>query len=83
VKLEEKKLTPAPEADKRTLVRRATFDLTGLPPTPTEIDDFLQDKSANAFAKVVDRLLASLHYGERWGGTGWMWCGLRIRWIRG
>ena len=57
----------APAADKRTLIRRATFDLSGLPPTPEEIDAFLADESADAFAKVVDRLLASPHYGERWG----------------
>ncbi|MDB6121668.1 MAG: Protein of unknown function (DUF1553)/Protein of unknown function (DUF1549)/Planctomycete [Pedosphaera sp.] len=66
-KLEEKKLSPAPQADKRTLIRRATFDLIGLPPTPDEVDAFLKDSSPDAFAKVVDRLLASPHYGERWG----------------
>ena len=54
-------------ADKRTLIRRATFDLIGLPPTPEEVDAFRADKSPDAFAKVVDRLLASPHYGERWG----------------
>ena len=54
-------------ADKRTLIRRATFDLIGLPPTPAEIDAFLADDSPQAFAKVVDRLLASPRYGERWG----------------
>lgn len=58
---------PAPQADKRTLIRRATFDLTGLPPTPQEVNDFLADESSDAFAKVVDRLLSSPHYGERWG----------------
>ena len=66
-KLEAKGLTPAFAADRRTLIRRATFDLTGLPPTPEEIDAFIKDNSTNAFAKVVDRLLASPHYGERWG----------------
>jgi hypothetical protein len=55
------------DADKRTLIRRATFDLTGLPPTPEEVDNFLNDTSAKAFEKVIDRLLASPHYGERWG----------------
>jgi hypothetical protein len=65
--LEVKGLRPAPPADKRTLLRRATFDLTGLPPTPEEADDFLRDQSPDAFAKVVDRLLASPAYGERWG----------------
>lgn len=66
-KLEEKGLKPNPIADKRTLIRRATFDLIGLPPTPAEVDAFLKDESPDAFAKVVDRLLASPHYGERWG----------------
>ncbi|SIO61595.1 Planctomycete cytochrome C [Singulisphaera sp. GP187] len=65
--LEEKGLQPAPAADKRTLIRRATFDLIGLPPTPAEIEAFLADESPDAFAQVVDRLLASPHYGERWG----------------
>ena len=59
-------LVPAPRADKRTLIRRATFDLTGLPPTPEEIDAFLADESPDAFAKLVDRLLASPRYGEKW-----------------
>jgi hypothetical protein len=66
-KLEEKNLKPAPQADKLTLLRRATFDLTGLPPTEQEIRDFLADSSANAFKKVVERLLASPRYGEQWG----------------
>jgi hypothetical protein len=60
-------LRPAPPADPRTLIRRATFDLTGLPPTPREIEAFLADNSPDAFARVVDRLLASPAYGERWG----------------
>ena len=54
-------------ADKITLLRRATFDLTGLPPTPEEVEAFLADNSPQAFEKVVDRLLASPQYGERWG----------------
>jgi hypothetical protein len=66
-RLEARGLRPAPAADKRTLLRRATFDLTGLPPTPAEIDAFLADDTPDAFARVVDRLLASPHYGERWG----------------
>ncbi|MEO7298568.1 MAG: DUF1549 and DUF1553 domain-containing protein [Verrucomicrobiota bacterium] len=66
-KLEEKKLNPAGDTSKQTLIRRVTFDLVGLPPTPEEIENFLADKSTNALAKVVDRLLASSHYGERWG----------------
>lgn len=65
--LGEKGLKPAPRADKRTLIRRATLDLTGLPPTPEEIAAFEKDTSPDAFAKVVDRLLASPRYGERWG----------------
>jgi hypothetical protein len=66
-KLDEKGLKPNPPADKRTLIRRANFDLIGLPPTPEEVEAFVQDDSPDAFAKVVDRLLASPHYGERWG----------------
>ncbi len=66
-RLESAGLSPSPQADKRTLIRRATFDLIGLPPTPEEVDAFLADNSTDAFAKVVDRLLASPHYGERWG----------------
>ncbi|MDQ6699272.1 MAG: DUF1549 and DUF1553 domain-containing protein, partial [Acidobacteriota bacterium] len=66
-KLEEKGLKPAPPADKTTLLRRATFDLTGLPPTEREIHDFLADNSPKSFENVVERLLASPRYGERWG----------------
>ncbi len=62
---------PVDLADKRKLIRRATYDLTGLPPTPDDIHDFLADPSQDAFAHVVDRLLASTHYGERWG-RHWM-----------
>ena len=58
---------PAPPADRRVLLRRVTCDLTGIPPTPEEIAEFLSDQSPNAYAKVVDRLLASPRYGERWG----------------
>ncbi len=65
-RLREAGLEQAPAADKRMLIRRVTYDLTGLPPTPAEIDTFLADSSPDAFAKVVDRLLASPHYGERW-----------------
>jgi hypothetical protein len=64
--LEAKGLRPASPADKITLIRRATFDLTGLPPTLEEVDAFLADESSKAFEKVVDRLLASPRYGERW-----------------
>ena len=66
VKLKEKGVRPAPQADKNTLIRRATYDLIGLPPTLEEIDAFLNDKSPDAFAKVVERLLASPLYGEKW-----------------
>ena len=65
-KLEQNQIKPAPPAEKRTLIRRANLDITGLPPTPNEIDAFLADTSPDAFAKVVDRLLASPHFGERW-----------------
>jgi mono/diheme cytochrome c family protein len=65
-RLEKEGLKPAPPADRRTLIRRATFDLHGLPPTPAEVDAFLADRSPDAWAKVVDRLLASPRYGERW-----------------
>ncbi len=66
-RLEAKKLRPSGPADRYALLRRATYDLTGLPPTPAEIDAFLKDDSPRAFAKVVDRLLASREFGERWG----------------
>ena len=66
-RLEQQGLAPAPRADKRTLLRRVTFDLTGLPPTPEEIKAFLADESPDAFERVVDRLLNSPHYGVRWG----------------
>lgn len=65
--LEAKQLSHSPPADKATLIRRATFDLLGLPPSPQEVDSFLADSSPTSFAKVVDRLLDSPHYGERWG----------------
>lgn len=66
-KLREKELQPSQRASKSTLIRRAYLDLTGLPPSPAETDAFLKDTSPDAFAKLVDRLLASRHYGERWG----------------
>ncbi|MBI3208402.1 MAG: PSD1 domain-containing protein [Candidatus Solibacter usitatus] len=64
-RLEREGLRPAAEADRRTLIRRVSLDLTGLPPTPSEIDAFLKDTSPNAYEKVVDRLLASAHYAEK------------------
>jgi mono/diheme cytochrome c family protein len=66
-RLDENGLKPNPTADRYTLIRRATFDLTGLPPTESEVQRFLVDDSPDAWATVVDRLLASPHYGERWG----------------
>src|SRR5262249_49363918 len=66
-RLEERGLTPSAAADRRTLLRRITFDLIGLPPTPEDITAFEADSSPDAYAKVVERLLASPHYGERWG----------------
>ncbi len=65
-KLHEKGLTPSPAADRRTLARRAYFDLIGLPPTPEKIEAFLADTDPNAYEKLVDELLESPHYGERW-----------------
>jgi hypothetical protein len=65
--LEAKGLKPNPEADRRTLLRRAYFDLIGLPPTPEEVQAFRNDPSPDAYEKLIDRLLASPHYGERWG----------------
>jgi hypothetical protein len=61
------KLEPAAEADRAVLIRRLTFDLTGLPPTPREVDDFVRDPSPDAYERVVDRMLASPRYGEKWG----------------
>jgi mono/diheme cytochrome c family protein len=66
-RLEKDKLTPSPEADRATLLRRVSLDLTGLPPTPAEVETALSDKSPNWYEHAVDRLLASPHYGERWG----------------
>jgi hypothetical protein len=66
-KLEQQKIQPSPAADRVTLIRRLTFDLTGLPPSPEAIHDFVSDPSADAYEKLVERLLASPHYGERWG----------------
>ena len=65
--LEARGLRPSPPADRSVLLRRATFDLTGLPPTPAELREFLADHSATAYARVIDRLLASPHYGPQWG----------------
>ncbi len=66
-RLEAKGLAPSPQADRYTLIRRLSYDLTGLPPTPAEVDAFVADPDPNAYAKLVDRLLASDHYGEQCG----------------
>ncbi len=66
-RLEESGLTPVPDAQPRTLIRRLYYDLTGLPPTPEQIDEFLNDRSPTAYADLIDRLLDSHHFGERWG----------------
>lgn len=65
--LEKKDLKPAPAADRRALIRRVTYDLTGLPPTPEEVQAFISDTNPDAYPRLVERLLASAHYGERWG----------------
>ena len=67
IKLAENLLQPNPPADRRTLIRRATYDLIGLPPTPEEVEEFVADSGPNAWEKLIDRLLDSPHYGERWG----------------
>jgi len=66
-KLDDQQLAPNPPADRRTLLRRLYLDLIGLPPTPDEVDEFVADESPNAVGQVIDRLLGSPHYGERWG----------------
>src|SRR6266849_4858803 len=66
-KLESKGLRPSPAADRVTFIRRATYDLHGLPPTPEEIDSFLTDSAPDAYEKLIDQLLNSPRYGERWG----------------
>ncbi|HVS35004.1 MAG TPA: DUF1549 domain-containing protein, partial [Gemmataceae bacterium] len=66
-RLEKEGVAPSPEADRPTLIRRLSLDLLGLPPSPTEVDEFVADQSPDAYERLVDRLLASPHYGERWG----------------
>jgi mono/diheme cytochrome c family protein len=66
-RLAQEKIKPSPEADRYTLIRRLSLDLTGLPPTPEEVAQFIADRSPDAYEKLVDRLLASPHFGERWG----------------
>jgi hypothetical protein len=72
-KLEAKGMKPVAPADRRALIRRVTLDLTGLPPTPEEVDAFVNDKSPNAYEKVVDRLLASPRTASAGAVIGWMW----------
>ena len=71
-------MKPSKRADRRTLIRRATMDLTGLMPTYAEVQQFVADDTPEAWPKLIDRLLASPHYGERWARHGWMWRGTRI-----
>ena len=66
-KLEANGIAPSPEADRSTLIKRLFYDLTGLPPSPAEVDAFLADESSDAYETLVDRLMASEHFGERWG----------------
>ena len=65
-RLRQEKISPAPEGDRATLIRRVSFDLTGLPPSPLEVDAFVHDLRPDAYERVVDRLLGSEHFGERW-----------------
>jgi hypothetical protein len=66
-RLEERGIAPSTEADRYTLIKRLYYDLVGLPPTPEEVDSFVSDASERAYENLVDRLLASPHFGERWG----------------
>ena len=90
-RLEREGLAPSPEASREALIRRVSLDLTGLPPTPAEVDAFVQDQSPNAYEKVVDRLLASPRYGERMAArwldgaryadsNGYQYDGERVMW---
>ncbi len=82
--LEKHGMAPAPPASRRVLIRRAMLDLIGLPPTPAEVEAFVQDQSANAYEKLIDRLLMSPNYGERWGRT-WLdlarYCDVLESWV--
>ena len=77
-------LQPSPAADRRVLIRRLSYDLIGLPPSPEEVESFISDQSEGAYLRVVDRLLASPHYGERWG-RAWLdlarYADIRERWV--
>ena len=74
--LESNHLAPAPPADRRTLIRRVYFDLLGVPPTPDQVAQFIHDPDPKAYEHLVDRLLQSPQYGERWAGIGWMSCAM-------
>ena len=78
-KLEENGLEPSPEADRYALIRRASLDLIGLPPTPREVDAFINDSRPDAYEQLIDRLLANPHFGERWAGSGSTWPATPIR----
>lgn len=77
-RLQRQGLMPSPEADRRTLARRLYLDLVGLPPSPGEMAAFVADRAADAYEQLVDRLLASPHFGERWGRPGSIWRAMRI-----
>ena len=83
-RMKERELSPSGEADRRTLIRRLTFDLTGLPPRSEEVAAFLSDDAPDAYERLVDRLLGSPHYGERWGRV-WLdlarYTDVRERWV--
>ena len=81
-RLTQANLSPNDPADKRQLLRRAYYDLIGLPPTPKEVQAFVSDQSPNAFEKVIDNLLARPQYGEKWGRHWLDLCALPIQWLR-
>ena len=78
-RLESKGIQVSPAADRYTLIKRLHYDLIGLPPFPADVTTFVEDRSADAYERLVDRLLASPHFGERWGGTGWTKPGMPTR----
>jgi hypothetical protein len=78
-RLEREGITPAPEADRATLIRQVSLDLVGLLPSVQEAAAFVSDARPDAYELLVDRLLASPHYGERWAAVGWIWRGMPIR----
>ena len=82
--MREQGLRPSPPAGRRVLIRRLSYDLIGLPPSPDEVESFLADQSPDAYSRLVDRLLTSPHYGERWGRV-WLdlarYTDVRERWV--